>query len=148
MEIKEKQVVVSIVSGILIIVLYAMYLYKNYIALDYALLNDFKFWGKAFLVLIPISIVVQIIIHIIFAIINKIVTNEDMDTKTDERDKLIELKTIRISHWLFILGFVLAMASQAMGYEPWVFFVTLLSSGLVASVVSEAFKLYFYRKGC
>ena len=60
----------------------------------------------------------QIIIHIIFAIINKMVTNEDMPTTDDERDKLIELKSIRISHWIFTIGFMLAMGSQAIDMKP------------------------------
>lgn len=68
--------------------------------------------------MIPIAIVAQIIIHIIFAIINKMVTNEDMPTTDDERDKLIELKSIRISHWIFTIGFMLAMGSQAIDMKP------------------------------
>ena len=68
--------------------------------------------------MIPIAIVAQIIIHIIFAIINKMVTNEDMPTTDDERDKLIELKSTRISHWIFTIGFMLAMGSQAIDMKP------------------------------
>jgi len=97
--------------------------------------------------LIPIAIVAQIIIHIIFAIINKMVTNEDMPTTDDERDKLIELKSTRISHWIFTIGFMLAMGSQAIDMKPWVMFVTLISSGFLSSMVSELARFYFYRKG-
>lgn len=93
------------------------------------------------------TIVSQIIIHIIFAIINKIVTNEDISSITDERDKLIELKAIRISHWIFIFGFLLSMGSQAVGMQPWVMFITLIFSGFIAAIVSEIAKIYFYRKG-
>lgn len=89
----------------------------------------------------------QIIIHIIFAIINKMVTNEDMPTTDDERDKLIELKSTRISHWIFTIGFMLAMGSQAIDMKPWVMFVTLISSGFLSSMVSELARFYFYRKG-
>jgi hypothetical protein len=46
------------------------------------------------------------------------VTNEDMPTTDDERDKLIELKSIRISHWIFTIGFMLAMGSQAIDMKP------------------------------
>jgi len=111
------------------------------------LINDFKFWGKAFLILIPVTIVAQIIIHIVFFIINKIVTNEDVPTISDERDKLIELKAIRISHWVFVFGFMLSMGSQAFGMKPWVMFITLIFSGFIAAIVSEISKIYFYRKG-
>jgi hypothetical protein len=111
------------------------------------IINDFKFWGKAFLILIPVTIIAQIIIHIIFAIINKIVTDEEISNINDERDKLIELKAIRISHWTFTLGFMLAMASQAIGMQPWVMFITMISSGFISAMASEIAKLYFYHRG-
>ena len=124
-----------------------MHVYSKYIAVNPEIINSFKFWGKAFVILIPIAIVAQIIIHIIFAIINKMVTNEDMPTTDDERDKLIELKSTRISHWIFTIGFMLAMGSQAIDMKPWVMFVTLISSGFLSSMVSELARFYFYRKG-
>ncbi|MCW3117125.1 MAG: hypothetical protein JWM28_1207 [Chitinophagaceae bacterium] len=147
MDNKEKQVLVTAISMILIFGGYSLYVYNNYISEDLNIINDFKFWGKAFLILIPVSIVAQIIIHIVFAIINKIVTNEDMPAITDERDKLIELKTIRISHWTFLFGFFLSMGSQAMGMQPWVMFLTLILSGFISAMVSEVARFYFYRKG-
>jgi hypothetical protein len=144
---QEKQSIVSIIGSVLVIGIYSLYVYKNYIQADLELLNDFQFWGKSFLYLIPIGIVVQIVIHIIFAIANRIITHEDIPAFTDERDKLIELKSIRISHWIFIFGFMLAMGSIAMGMKPYVMFLTLISSGFLASLASELAKVIYYRKG-
>ena len=144
---KEKQSIVSIIGSVLVIGFYSMYVYRNYIQADLELLNDFQFWGKSFLYLIPVGIVVQIVIHIVFAIANRIITQEDMPDITDERDKLIELKSIRISHWIFIIGFMLAMGSLAMGMKPYVMFLTLISSGFLASLASEIAKIIYYRKG-
>lgn len=143
---KEKQSIVSIIGSVLVIGFYSMYVYRNYIQADLELLNDFQFWGKSFLYLIPVTIVVQIVIQIVFAIANRIFTQEDMPGFTDERDKLIELKSIRISHWIFILGFMLAMGSLAMGMKPYVMFLTLISSGFIASLASEIAKIFYYRK--
>ena len=147
MEHQEKQSIVSIIGSVLVIGIYSMYVYRNYIQADPELLNDFQFWGKSFLYLIPVGIVVQIVIHIVFAIANRIITKEDMPAFTDERDKLIELKSIRISHWIFIFGFMLAMGSLAMGMKPYVMFLTLISSGFLASLASEVAKIIYYRKG-
>jgi hypothetical protein len=144
---REKQILVSLISSILILGFYSLYVYHKYIAGIPDIINNFSFWGKAFLILIPVTIVAQIIIHIVFFIINKIVTNEDVPAKSDERDKLIELKAIRISHWTFIIGFLLAMGSQAIGMQPWVLFITLTYSGFIAAVVSETAKIIYYRKG-
>jgi hypothetical protein len=144
---QEKQSIVSILGSLLVIGFYSGYVYKNYIQADLELLNDFQFWGKSFIYLIPISIVVQIVINIVFAIANRIIAQEDIPDFTDERDKLIELKSIRISHWIFILGFMLAMGSLAVGMKPYVMFLTLISSGFLASLAAEIAKIVYYRKG-
>jgi len=144
---REKQILVSLITTILILGFYSLFVYQKYMVGNMEIINDFKFWGKAFLILIPVTIVAQIIIHIIFFIINKIITNEDIPMINDERDKLIELKAIRISHWVFIVGFLLSMGSQAIGMQPWVMFITLIYSGFIAAIASEIAKIYFYRKG-
>ena len=144
---QEKQSIVSIIGSVLVIGIYSLYVYRNYIQVDLELLNDFRFWGKSFLYLIPIGIIVQIVIHILFAIANRIITQEDMPDFTDERDKLIELKSIRISHWIFISGFMLAMGSLALGMKPYVMFLTLIASGFLSSLASELAKVIYYRKG-
>lgn len=146
MEQKERQILVSIIGSFLIVGGYSLYVYNKYIAGNPAIIDDLSFWGKAFMVLIPIGIVVQIVIHILFAIANKIATDEDIATISDERDRLIELKSIRISHWLFTLGFFLAMGSQALGMRPWVMFAALLGAGFLASIASEAAKIFYYRR--
>lgn len=147
MDHKQKQIILSIIISILVFASYSLYVYYKYMAGNMEIINDFKFWGKAFLILIPVAILAQIIIYIVFAIINKIVTNEDIPTLSDERDKMIDLKAIRISHWIFILGFMLAMGSQAMGMQPYVMFVFLIFSGFISSITAEIAKLYFYMKG-
>ncbi len=144
---KEKQIIVSLIGSILTLGVYSLYVYRNYVQTDPAIINDFSFWGKAFIILIPVAIVVQIVIHIIFTIVNKIVTDEDIVELSDERDKLIELKTIRISHWIFLSGFMLAMGSQALKMQPWVMFVILIVSGFAASIFAEIVKIIFYRRG-
>jgi hypothetical protein len=78
---------------------------------------------------------------------NRIITHEDVPHLDDERDRLIELKSIRISHWIFTIGFSLAMGALAIDLKPWVMFVTLIGSGFLASIIAEAAKLYYYMKG-
>jgi len=147
MDNKEKQILVTAISSVLIFVSYSLYVYNKYIAVNFDILNDFKFWGKTFLILIPVTIVFQIVIHIVFSIINKIVTNEDIPTLSDERDKLIDLKAIRISHWIFTMGFLLSMILLVIGMPPYTMFITLIVSGFISGIVSEIAKFYFYRKG-
>jgi hypothetical protein len=147
MDQKERQIVITLVCSLVTIGWYALHVYNKHVVGNFEILNDFRFWGKTFLWMIPIAIVAQIVIHIIYAIINRIITNEDIPTKDDERDRLIELKSIRVSHWIFTTGFVCFMGSMAFGVQPWFVFVGLFGSGFLASIVSELVKLFYYRRG-
>ena len=144
---KEVRILVTLLSLILIPGLYSLYIYNKYVAGNPGIINDFSFWGKAMLILIPVMIVAMIIIHIVFAIINKIVTNEDMPTITDEMDKLVELKALRVSHWTYTLGFLLAMGSQAIGMKPWIMIFILIVSCFAGGIAEAITQIYFYRKG-
>ncbi len=144
---REIRILVSLISTFVILSVYALYVYKNYVAGNFEIINDYKFWGSAVLVVIPVMIVAQIIIHIVFFIVHKIVTDEEVPTITDEMDRLIELKAIKISHWGHVLGFVAAMASQALGMQPYVLFVVLIVSCFASTVFEGGVKIYFYRKG-
>ncbi|MBK6965993.1 MAG: hypothetical protein IPH20_19245 [Bacteroidales bacterium] len=147
MDLKERRILVSLISSVLIMAIYWLYVYYKYIAGSPGVLNDLRFLGKAFMIMIPVAIGAQIIIQIVFAIAYKMAGNEDIDPIEDERDKLIELKAIKVSHYIFITGFMLAMGCLAFGLKPWVMFLVLISSGFLASVVNEILRLWYYRKG-
>jgi hypothetical protein len=144
---REKRIIVTLIGTVLIFVLYALYAYQKYFAGSPELLNDFKIWGKAFLIFIPVAVIAQIIIHIVFFIINKIITREDIPTFDDERDKLIELKATRVSHWTYGLGFALAMGSQAIGMQPYVLILVMLAGCLLGTLLEALTQIYYYRKG-
>jgi hypothetical protein len=144
---QEKKSVLTIISSILIIGLYSLYVFNRYHDQILNSPNDFKFWATIVIIFIPVAIVGCIIIFILFSIINKILAKEDLPMMTDERDKLIELKAVRVSHWTFILGFFLSMLSQVIGMQPYVLFLTLVASGFAASIADEITKIYLYRKG-
>ena len=144
---RENQITVSLISTIIILIAYIIWVYNRHIADSPETLNDLQFWGRSFLILIPVMIVAQIIIHIIFAIINKIITRQDIPSKTDEMGQLIELKSLRISRWVQSVFFILAMAALAMNYEIWVMFVLLIASCFLSTIVESLAQIYYYRKG-
>jgi len=147
MSFQEKRALVFLSSILLILGGYSLFIYHRYSDTIMSNPNDFVFWGKTFMILVLVSIVANILIQIVFAIVHKIVTKEDVPTRSDERDKLIELKAIQITHWVFIVGFLFSMGSQAMGMQPWVMMVILVGSGFLASCVTEITRFYLYRKG-
>ncbi len=147
MSFQEKRNIVSLISTLLIFSLYSMYVFQKYQEGSFHTSNAFSFWGAFILILIPVSILAKIIIHIVFSMINTIATKEKEPRITDELDKLIELKSTRNSHYVFIIGFLLAMIPLVMDHPPYVMFIILISSGLLSEVIGVITQLYLYRRG-
>jgi hypothetical protein len=146
MSYQEKKNIVSLISTLLIFGIYCSYVFQMYQegSIDSTSLH---FWGSVILILIPVSIVAKIIISIVFNIINRMLTNEKEPSFSDELDKLIGLKATRNSHYVFVIGFLLAMGSMVIDKPPSVMFITLIFSGLVSEMVGGITQLYLYRRG-
>ena len=144
---QEKKSILSIFSNILIFGGYSLYVFVLNREESLSQINEPSFWGKFVLISIPVSIVAHIIIHIAFVIFNKVTSDEDAPSFSDELDKLIELKAMQLGYVVFIFGFMSAMITQVMHMELYVMFIVLISSGYMASLLDDIAKLYFYRNG-
>ena len=144
---QEKRSIVSAISSILIFTFYSIYIYQNYLTgnIDYS--HNYEFWGSVILIFLPVMIVANIIIHIVFIIINKIATDENVPERSDEMDKIIELKSTRNSHYTFMVGILISMTALVIGYSPMTMFIAITSSMLVACVIGDISQLYFIRRG-
>ena len=150
---QEKKGLTNIISSILITTIYGIIMYQRYLngAIDDS--NIFKFWAIIILIFIPISIVARIIIMIAFHILEAVVQTaqgkdiEDEMDVTDERDKIIHMKASTIAMYIFSLGFVVALVTQLFDVSNHVFFIVLISAGLITDVVSESLMIRYYRRG-
>ncbi len=143
----EKRAIVNMLSSILLTAAYSVYLYVNYLAGGREFINDPRFWGAAFLIFIPVSIVANIIVSIVFTIQYRIITREEEPSISDERDQLIGLKGTRNAMYAFSIGAVLSMVPLVLGLPLYAMFITLIYSGLVSSVIDEFTQFYLYRRG-
>ncbi|TJY39594.1 hypothetical protein E5161_18650 [Cohnella pontilimi] len=144
---QEKKSIVSLISTILIFVAYCLYKYPQFPEGGLDSTETFRYWGSFVLVLMLVSIIAHIVISIVFNIVFRITTGEKEPTFADELDKLIELKANRISFFVFILGFLLAMGSLVIDKPSQVMFMILIASGFLSDVTGSVTKLYHYRKG-
>ncbi|MFD2611445.1 hypothetical protein [Paenibacillus gansuensis] len=144
---QEKKSIVSLISTILIFGFYCLYMYPQFPEGRLESAETFRFWGSFVLVLMLISIVAHIVISIIFNIIFRITTKEKEPKFADELDKLIELKANRISFFVFIIGFLLAMGSLVIDRPSQAMFMILIASGFLSDLTGSVTKLYHYRKG-
>lgn len=142
---QEKKSIVNIISTLLISGIYFWYVFQSHPEKGLNTDELLNFWARTLLWLIPVTIVAKIVIHILFGIFNTVASNEPM--KSDERDKLIELKSNRNAQMIFGLGFILAMLAIANGMSVNVMFITIISGGVVAEIYENISQLYFYKRG-
>ncbi len=164
MSYQEKRIIVSIITGVFILVAYCTYVYGKYQAGAIAA-DDLKFWAGAMLMFIGIGIaaviVIQIVFHILLSVaiaVQEKVRNCECDDQeiektigaemvTDEMDKLIELKSMRIGFAVAGIGFVAALVSLLLNYSPAVMINIMFLSFSAGSLLEGFTQLYFYRKG-
>ncbi|MCR9173567.1 MAG: hypothetical protein NXI10_13785 [bacterium] len=147
MSIQEKKAVFNLITTILFMGGYVLYTFGIYGDINLPRINEPEFWGEFMLVMMGVTIVLKIISYIIFyAVMTQINKEEDPEFE-DDYDKLIEMRSDRNSHHLFMLGFIGSLIPLAMGYSIANMFIILLSAGLISGIVSDLSKLYYYKKG-
>jgi hypothetical protein len=164
MSYQEKRTGTSIFSGAIILAAYCMYAFGKFSAGAVAP-GDLKFWASTMLIFIGIgiaaTIIIQIIFHILLSVsiaVRKKIQDEECSDKEiektieleiveDERDKLIELKSMRIGFVVAGMGFVGALVSLVLNYSPVVMLNILYISFCVGSLLEGAGQLYYYRRG-
>jgi len=160
----EKRIVVSILSGIALVAAYCVYAYGK-VQSGLVAPGDLKFWAVTMLIFIGIgvaaTIVIQIVFHILLSIgiaVKEKMRDENFDEKLieqnikaemveDEMDKLIDLKSSRISQIFTGVGFAAGLVSLILGYSPEWMLNILFFSFFLGSLFEGFGQLYYYRKG-
>ena len=143
----ERQAIVSLITTLLLAAFFLWYVLPRYPAGNPYAPEVFRFWGVAFVVLVPVSIIANIAVSIVFSIGYAMATRETASSFADERDKFIELRALRNALYVFTAGFSLAMGSLAIGMPPSVMFIVLMGSGYGSGLVGNISQLYLYRQG-
>ncbi len=164
MSYQEKRTIVSIITGAFILAAYCIHAYGKYQSGALAL-DDMKAWAGIIIVFIGIGVVSAIVIQIIFhillsiatAIQQKVITGSCDDKEiekeieaamvSDEMDKLIELKSMRVSFVIAGIGFVTALATQLFDYSPAVMLNVMFIAFSAGSLIEGLVQIYFYRRG-
>jgi hypothetical protein len=164
MSYQETKTGASIFSGALILTAYCLYAF-NPSRLAAIAPGDLKAWASTMLIFIAIGIgaiiVIQIVFHILFSIslaVRTKIENQHGDDKEieraidnemveDERDRQIELKSMRIGFAVAGIGFVGALLALVFNYSPVVMLNILYLSFFTGSLLEGAGQLYYYRRG-
>ena len=104
--------------------------------------------GRSTLALIAVAVVVTIVVQILAQIIRAVVTRDCDEIRLDERDRLIELKSMRTAFTCFSIGFIAAMNALAFEWmTPSLVLLALVSMMYLSSIIGEITKLVLYRRG-
>lgn len=164
MSYQEKKTLISLLTGIIIMISYCIYTYSK-IQSGGESMDDLKFWAFSMFLFIGIGVAALIVIQIIFHILlsvgmaikeqiqNGSVDEEgiekhlELDMVEDEMDKLISLKSLRIGYGIVGAGFVLGLGSLLLGYPPAVMLNAMFLSFGLGSALEAVAQIYYYRRG-
>lgn len=161
---KTKRTIVSILTGILLMTAYCIYVFGKMQSGTVAA-DDMKFWASTILIFIGIGvaamIVIQIIYHILLSIALAVKTQVqtgkcdekeiektiELEMVEDEMDKLIELKSMKIGFAVVGIGFGIALVSLVLEYSPAVMINIMFASFYIGSLIEAITQLHFYKAG-
>lgn len=148
MSYQEKNNLVTLVSSLVVMGNYFWRMYGMWIGgeLDGEAANAIM--GQSVLWLILVSIIVNVVAHVIFAVVHAAMTGgSDSSYVVDERDRLIELRGLRIGYYILGAGFVTSMIVLAMGYASILVFILIVFSFTVAGIAENLTRIAMYRWG-
>ncbi len=140
----------NLVTTVLLVGCFLIYSFGTQDNMTVSINPEIQFWGSFTLKMIGVMVIAKIILHIIFAIFQTIKAGHKIENELefmDERDRLIEMKSDRYSHWVFVVGFVAAMIPISMGYSVQYMFLTLFVFGLASAITNDVWKIYLYNTG-
>lgn len=152
MSYQEKKTMASIISGVLVLAAYIIYVLTKYQEGIIDLNSDLRFWAATMLIFIGVAVVISVVIQIIFHTINAAVNEikrqeQDHTTIEDEMDKLIALKSARRSYILVSVGFVISLVAIVVHKSPIVMLNIIYVGFHLGSLFEGISQIYFYRRG-
>jgi len=153
----SKKNIIAMAAGVLSITAYIVYINIGNVPAP----EDIAAWAKLMLVFIGASIIGQIVIQILFQItfsISVALSENDMDsektkrtirtlTMEDERDKLINLKALRIGYSCVGIGLLAALFALASGVSFIVALHIVVGIAALGSLIEGSISVFFHERG-
>ena len=150
MSYQGKNITVSLISFTVILGFYSFRILQMIWFGSFNSTNVFRLWGIVIILSIVITIIATILTHIGSSIVQAVKTGEEnpeVDDLEDERDKLIDLRGIKVTYIVFSMGIFLSMLTYVLGYSPLVMFSLLIFFGITGQISGDISRVVLYRKG-
>jgi flagellar biosynthesis protein FlhB len=143
----EKRNLIALLGTLFFAIFYTIYLWNLRSLGLLATTHSFSDWGYLVIGVLGLKIGFNIVVHIVFNIINTVATKEREPAYVDELDTLIELKSLMYAFMTFMLGFLGAIMSVAIGSEMLVMFNLFIYAFFAAEITGVASQFYYYKRG-
>ena len=150
MSFKQKNTIVTLVNFSLILMFYVLRMTQLIRNNSFTDEKVFQLWGIIIVLAIFVTIAATILTHIVSAIIEHVRTGEDkpdLENFEDERDKFIDLKGTQATYTASSIGVFLAMLTFVFGQPPLIMFSLLVFFGVLAQIIGDVTRFFFYKKG-
>lgn len=147
MSLKESRILVTIIATLAIFAAYQIIILGRYEDGRFDGEDGLRLIGQAILILIGVQVAGTIIAQIVATIIHAIVTRQEEPDFDDERDKLIELRALRVSFILVGVGIVGTMVAMATGTAVFWVFNLIIIAMIAGDIVGNVVRLRLYRRG-
>ena len=149
MSYQEKNITVSLVSYLLILVFYLVNLFQMLQEGGLVSTKVFSLWALVILATIIVNIIASILTNIVLTIVEAIKAQKYDEPRfiADERDKLIELKGIRSSYVTFSIGVLVSVLAFAFGQPPLMMVSMIIFFAIAAEIIGDISQIYLYRRG-
>lgn len=150
MSYQEKSITVALASYLLILGYYLVNLLQMFQGGGLVAPRVFSLWVIVIVATIIVNIIANILTNIVLSIVQAIKTRTaevEEQFIADERDKLIDLKGVKVAYITFSLGVLLAMLTFVFGQPPLVMFSSIIFFSIVAEIAGGIAQIYLYRRG-
>jgi hypothetical protein len=148
MSFEERNTIIYIAASLLVAAIFGSRIYLGMIGGAFTGPDGLMIWARTILWMIPFGIVITIACVIVGQLIYGITTGDhDYNTNSDERDKHIGLRGVRVTMAVFTAGWIGALILLAMGHGTLSALNLMIFGGWLSDIMGNLVKIYMYRRG-
>lgn len=137
MSFREKSAWVTLISILLVLFLYCLHVPKILEP------HPGPWMFHATLACVGVFIIIEVIAHVILYLRYP----RDARTPKDERERLIDLKALRIAAYVYVVGSFAAVATTHLGADGFTVGYGVLLAFVLAEIVNCVMRIYYCRRG-
>lgn len=147
MSFTERTLLAEIVTTLAVVALFVWLIADRHAAGAFDGPEGLQAWARQVLWMIPAGIALAIAVSVVMAILHRLITGEDPDDLTDERDRAIAAHGWKVTTIAASAGFIAALAALAFGASVFAALNGMLAAFALGDTVGNVARLIRHRRG-